>query len=401
MSSIVEWVDSVDKNTRGKPNKQIQKELFTKIYEALEEGSNTFEECVTAFCRFDAKVLEPFYEEYYWCFSEEWKSEWDKAIISWANSKKPTDPATIRIIMILSNKLTHTGSVESVLQELKWLSLHEDKKTDGCIKALRDNGNLVLLSTLLNLDMSDWNIGQVQISKMFSMLFSGSNDPDIAKNYQEFLNRNHLPGSEASASIVPKVESVQETVDASVEKTDKEKGQVNLVTKEKPKATTLPQDGEAMAEALLNWVKTSKAQNMAQAVTISDQKLTIKKLTEENEKLSDEIEALENAALANRKEKANMEKELSEAHSDIATLREEKAEAEDTIGRVQVMSGNSVKQELDGFKHELAGELKKTVKDFRSDVSDISDVEKAELYKALLEEMIDTLKHHDIAVEEE
>ena len=95
-----------------------------------------------------------------------------------------------------------------------------------------------------------------------------------------------------------------------------------------------------------------------------------------------------------------MEAKLTEANFDIATLQEAKAEAEDTIGRVQVMSGNSVNQELDGFKHELSAELKKTVQDFNSDMSDLTDADKAEIYKALLEELMDTLKHHDIAVEE-
>ena len=397
MASITEWVEGVYKNVKNKPTERIRKELFDRIISTLSDDSEAFDECVTAFCRFDAKIIEPFYEEHYWSFSEEWQTRWNRAMITWANNKKPTDSATIRIIAIMTNKLSHAESANDVMDELKWLSVHEDKKTSGCIVNLRDKGNSKDLQKLLSLDMNSWSIGQVMIDKIFSILFAGNKDPMISEMYREFLYRNHLAKTEepvskpedtvlSTANEAPARTEVNETV----EKT------------EKPKQVSIPlQDGEKLAEALLSWARTSKKTNMEQAVQISDQKLTIKKLTEENESLSKTIDELENAVYISKREKATIEAQLTEANSDIATLQEEKAEAEDTIGRVQVMSGNSVKQELDGFKHALSAELKKTVQDFYSDMSDLTDADKVEIYKALLEELLDTLRHHDIAVEEE
>ena len=34
-----------------------------RVVTALQENTNTYEECVAAFCRFDAKVIPPFYED--------------------------------------------------------------------------------------------------------------------------------------------------------------------------------------------------------------------------------------------------------------------------------------------------------------------------------------------------
>jgi len=63
MEIIAEWAGKIDKNVRNKPNKQLQEELFKRVVTALQENTNTYEECVAAFCRFDAKVIPPFYED--------------------------------------------------------------------------------------------------------------------------------------------------------------------------------------------------------------------------------------------------------------------------------------------------------------------------------------------------
>ena len=126
----------------------------------------------------------------------------------------------------------------------------------------------------------------------------------------------------------------------------------------------------------------------------------IARLGKQNEALSARVIALESDLRLIRQEKAALEQQLVEAKEKSDTLEAEKNAAQDTIGRVQIMSDNSVKQEIDGFKHELASALSRTVKDFGSDVSDLSDAEKVEVYMALMDELLDTLKHNGIVIEE-
>ena len=59
MENITEWAGRIDKNVRNKPNKQLQEELFNRVTTALKEGTNTYDECVAAFCRFDAILNYP------------------------------------------------------------------------------------------------------------------------------------------------------------------------------------------------------------------------------------------------------------------------------------------------------------------------------------------------------
>ena len=101
-----------------------------------------------------------------------------------------------------------------------------------------------------------------------------------------------------------------------------------------------------------------------------------------------------------KKDRASLEQQLQQANETSAILEAEKNAAQDTIGRVQIMSDNSVKQEIDGFKHSLGSVLSRTVKDFSSDVSDLTDAEKVEVYTALMEELLATLKHNGIVIEE-
>ena len=139
MENITEWTGKLEKNIRNKPPKQLQEELFHRIDVALDEGSNTVDECVAAFCRFDAKVIEPFYAAHYWKYSEEKRVAWDKAMIRWAgtNTGKQTIRATVRIVPIIKAKLPHIQSVNEVLSELQWLSMNGDDRSASAFKQLR------------------------------------------------------------------------------------------------------------------------------------------------------------------------------------------------------------------------------------------------------------------------
>ena len=83
----------------------------------------------------------------------------------------------------------------------------------------------------------------------------------------------------------------------------------------------------------------------------------------------------------------------------IAELEAQNKKAHETIYQLQMMFENHSKQKLDGFKYELTNDLERTVKDAKSDFSELTDREKAEVYKALLEDMVDILEHNGIVIE--
>lgn len=280
MENITEWAGKIDKNVRNKPNKQLQEELFKRVVTALQENTNTYEECVAAFCRFDAKVIPPFYEDYYWTDVPD-RAQWDEAFLAWADSKKPTVPATIRMALILQEKIKKAEGSADVLPELQWFSLHEDDRSASAFKGLREKSKYSDLRKLLDLDMRDWKIGHPLIIKMYGILFSDAMESKTQELYRDFQARNGLAEKE---TVTPEALPEQQTMPSSNNQTEMEKeaGLQNepsktplaektvvpiqpvqvekapdqntpIVEKPVPKISDAPKDGIALAEALLKW----------------------------------------------------------------------------------------------------------------------------------------------------
>ena len=428
MENITEWAGKIDKG-RDKPSQQLQKELFNRVITALKENTNTYEECVAAFCHFNPKVIPPFYQDYYWTDVPD-RAKWDDAFLSWANSKKPTVPATIRMALILQEKLRKAESSADVLSELQWFSLHEDARSASVFKGLCKNENSKYsdLRKLLDLDMRDWKIGQPLIIKMYGILFSDALESKTQELYREFLARNGLI---ENASAVSETLSEQKMIPSSDNQNESEKESayqsnslaaitvvtptapvhsmkvermseqdVAIVDKAIPKIADIPKDGIALAETMLKWARSQTERQVDLDIRLSNSLSELSQLGKQNEEMKAQITALESNLLLLKKEKETLELQLVEAKETSAVLEAEKKAAQDTIGRVQIMSDNSVKQEIDGFKHDLASALSRTVKDFGSDVSDLTDAEKVEVYVALMDELLDTLRHNGIVIEE-
>ena len=428
MENITEWAGKIDKNVRNKPNKQLQEELFKRVVTVLQENTNTYEECVAAFCCFDAKVISPFYQDFYWTDIPD-RDKWDDAFFGWANSKKPTVPATIRMTLILQEKLKKAEGSANVLPELKWFSLHEDKRSVSAFEGLRDKSKYSDLRKLLDLNMRDWKTGQPLLVKMYGILFSDALEAKTQELYREFQARNGLVKKDDTVSeTLPEQPSIpsfasltEERKESTLQGNDnigtkpivaptapiqpvqlEQAPEQNTVIAEKtaPKVADTPKDGIALAEAMLKWARSQTERQIDLGTRLSNSTAEIARLGKQSEEMIARINALESDLRLTRQEKAALEQQLAEAKETNATLEAEKNAAQDTIGRVQIMSDNSVKQEIDGFKHELASALSRTVKDFGSDVSDLSDAEKIEVYMALMDELLDTLKHNGIVIEE-
>ena len=282
MENITEWAGRIEKNVRNKPNKQLQKELFNRVINALRGNTNTYEECVAAFCRFDPKVIPPFYQDYYWTDVPD-RAKWDDAVLSWADSKKPTVPATIRMALILQEKLRKAEGSDDVLSELQWFSLHEDARSASAYKGLCENSKYSDLRKLLDLDMRDWKIGQPLIVKMYGILFSNALESKTQELYREFLDRNGLI---ENASAVSETLPEQKMIPSSDNQNESEKEaafqsnslaaitvvtptapvhsmkvermpeqDVAIVDKAIPKIADIPKDGIALAETMLKWAR--------------------------------------------------------------------------------------------------------------------------------------------------
>lgn len=397
MENVLDWAKSIDKSKRNKPSKQSQQELFSRIHSSLNESDESCFVCLQALMKFDKSVLEPFYADYYPQMNVQLQKKWDASLERWANGVKPTENATIRIAIIICKKLQYVQDASSLLEELRWLSLHDDKRSIGEFKKMRDTVAPSDLQKLLSLDTTSLNLGNAQIRKMYEIIFATSEDSTTKQMYTEFLVRNGWLEKNDSETLNDEQPAVNDTTSSSVA-TETPKPETPSAS---PTATDLyaSHDGVALAEALLKWSHEQQDLLHRQTTTITELRMKEQKAYAQICELTEQVTALKSALTNETKKREITENTLQVAQERAAKLDEEKAQALDTIERVQQMAGNSAKQELDGFRHNLSSELVKTVKDFRDDLSDLSDAERAEVYKTLFDELIDTLKHHGIQIE--
>ncbi|MBQ8962427.1 MAG: hypothetical protein IJ089_01330 [Clostridia bacterium] len=443
MENVLEWANSLGKGPRNKPTSSLQADLFDHILGELEKDCPSYSDCVRALVKFDKKVLEPFYLAHYAGFSLDQQREWDKALHDWADEVKPTKNATMRIVPIIRYKLNMIEDVSRLEHELRWLSLHEDERSVQEFIQLRDRTDEPNLRKLLTLDLAQWRSGHAQIEKMYSILFSQSTDETTRKLYEEFLKRiGKMPSQEAveatpdktgehenaelpleaesetdnekEAEVCASIQGKQEQpsgndmpgTHGSIEDNEKGRPDDDRHIEQTPQADKgrdtekYPSNGIALAGALLEWAKDINERCLSQARQIADLQAANQKASKRNSELEVELRDMGNVLSETQLTLRSRENELKDAHAQIEAMKEKESEARDTIGRIQHMSNNSVKQELDGFKHALSDELKKTVADFGMDVSDLSEAEQADVYKALFEEMLDTLTHNGIVIEE-
>lgn len=425
MEKITEWVKTLDAKVR-KPNKTQQNDLFERINSALKEGTDTVEECVAALWLFDAKTIELFYREHYWKYPESLRAEWDQAIICCAEkNKKQTVRATIRIVPIIQAKLPKITSINEILLELRWLSSNANDRSASEFMKLRKNSTLPDLQKLLSLDMNGWPNGKEQIFKMYSIIFSDCEEKNTQKLYSEFLARNEnnqsLKKEQNAADETEKTEQngeenlllPQSAVDSesgalSSEKTmckesecENKQDEVSATAAEENDIHQSQggklSDGVALAEALLAWTSEQKKKMQSQAEQIAELTYELKK-----KQTVLENQAAQIAELKERTEKLlairiNLESVIETAKSENENLKAAKEKAENTIAQVQQMAGNSAKQELEGFKAKLSSEMSYAIKCYQDGCA---EDEKAEIYGALLEEMIDVLASNGISAEE-
>lgn len=430
MVSMLEWAKSIDKSKRNRPNQNLQVELLEKLSTGLQDESISTKDCVETLAAFKADMVELFYIKCYWTLSKENQDRWTKAFLTWASSKNPTDSATLRVIIVLRLKLIHYPTLEESMPELLWLSIHEDKKTISAIKMMRENCNVLALRKLLTLDMTDWKCGQVQIFKIYAVLFENTLDSEVKKMYEDFLSRhgtNKAKAQGSSTSLCIETHIVSQSSEELPEgtHTPAQASEANSIPTEPAFAeakvqegsgksfsaemasqpisctsveTKISSDGVLLAEALMQWAREQKLKTLEQNTKIADISLEVQQQQAKIAALNIQIAELSATVAELQHTKAGLESEVVDSKAQIDRLRTEKERAESTIGQVQQMSGNSVKQELDGFKAKLANSLTSTVKDFRTEWS---EEEKADIYAALLEDMIGILNANGIAVEGE
>lgn len=92
-----------------------------------------------------------------------------------------------------------------------------------------------------------------------------------------------------------------------------------------------------------------------------------------------------------------LSEELSAEKEKSQLLQIENEKDKSIIAQLHKMTDNSIRQELDGFKEKLRQAMASIVKDFREEYE---ENEKAEVYEALLEDLMYILKINDLLVEE-
>lgn len=396
MENVFEWAKAVDQKKRKKPPKQLREELFSRIDASLNENPDSCFNCLQALMKFDKAVLVPFYKDYYPHMSDGLKTTWDQALSRWANGVKPTENATIRIAIIIREKLQYVQSASALMAELQWLSLNDDKRSIKEFEDIRDGSTQANLRKLLSLEVSVLTSGTEQIKKMYGVIFNDSEDPVTRQLYAEFLTRHGWnPENHEEVQETEKVHADNDV--PSVANKTSEPNESALSSAEDMQ--NFPQDGVVLAEALLKWSHDQHELLRKQTALIADMRQKEQKSNAQITLLNAQLSTAEAKLAEVLQQKETIECALQAAQTQVKQLEEEVVQARSTIGHVQQMAGNSAKQELDGFRNCLANDLKKTVGDSEENMSDLSEGERAEVYKALFDELIDTLKHHGIKFE--
>lgn len=290
---------------------------------------------------------------------------------------------------------------------------------------LRKNSTLPDLQKLLSLDMNEWPNGKEQIFKMYSIIFSDCKEQSTQKLYSEFLSRNgnnqSLKKEQNAADETEKTEQngeenlllPQSAVDSESGALSSEKTmckESECENKQDEVAATAAEendihqsqggklsDGVALAEALLAWTSEQKKKMQSQAEQIAELTYELKKKQAVLENQAAQIAELQERTEKLLAIKINLESVIETAKSENENLKAAKEKAENTIAQVQQMAGNSAKQELEGFKAKLSSEMSYAIKCYQDGCA---EDEKAEIYGALLEEMIDVLASNGISAEE-
>ena len=262
--------------------------------------------------------------------------------------------------------------------------------------------------------MNEWPNGKEQIFKMYSIIFSDCKEQSTQKLYSEFLARNgnnqSLKKEQNAADETEKTEQngeknlllPQSAVDSesgalSSEKTmckesecENKQDEVAATAAEENNAHQR-QAGKLSDGVALAWTSEQKKKMQSQAEQIAELTYELKK-----KQTVLENQAAQLAELKERTEKLlaikiNLESVIETAKSENENLKTAKEKAENTIAQVQQMAGNSAKQELEGFKAKLSSEMSYAIKCYQDGCA---EDEKAEIYGALLEEMIDVLANN-------
>lgn len=329
------------------------------------------------------------------------------------------------MILTIKYRLTKTEDCSELENEIRWIAINLSSETDTYLRTLVSDSRPIDLVKLLRMDMSEWKYGRVQTEKMIEQIFTICQNQQNKECYAAYLARNGKAQENAVSVTKPAEEKIEQKVpehrttqatrpveqvcnnDSSqihqaptVEV--RPKAEVAVAQAEEPaieqRKALLPNDGVALAEALVKWAQAQKEKSLDQAeqnamlaTEVQKQRVQIDALSEKVADLSATIDRL-------RIIRANLESDIAATKAENEELKAAKEKAECTIGQVQQMSGNSVKQELDGFKARLASALANDVKDFRQEYT---EEEKAEVYGAFMEDMISILKNHGISMEDE
>ena len=188
------------------------------------------------------------------------------------------------------------------------------------------------------------------------------------------------------------------------------------------------QEGLEMAQTLLSWARrqvesNAKKDRKIRALTeelmktrrsgmdASDKAKSFQTLLTEKEKENErlrqetddarkEAQRLRSLDAKNQEQIRRLEAVIESHKTREANLLSERDAANDMVTRLQQMSGNSSRQELDGFRYKLAEELRLLARDSKDDFAGETDANRAELYRAFLDDMMEILARNGITIGE-
>lgn len=415
MGKILEWAEQLETAKRKKPSREVRLQLFALINAAIQEGEPPFDDCINALMKFGPSLTGLFYENVYFGLSAELREKWDRALFNWAREARTEKIMEKRITSIIQVKLAKTEGALTLSKELDWLLKHD--KDHALAKTLGEQGKKADLRRLLNFDLAAGQASEEQLLALFDAIFSASPDEELRKASDEFraAHRTTIEADVAETSEIikpctakfveaPESEMVEGAAKTTSGDEQNERACSNpLATRDDASLTAVllewmkQQEGRALAqEEQLRAIQTQLQQQQEQSETLSAQMRLFERALSEQGALRDSLKTQLTSASERIRE---LEARLAAANVQIQQAEARSQETERDMAQLQMMFENSVKQRLDGFKHGLASDLRITMKDFASNYSDLPAEERAEVYKAFFEELVDRLRHNGIEIE--
>lgn len=449
METIREWASQITESQKSSFNSSLTDELLKRLKDELSSDTPDYEGCVVALTTLHHKSVAIFYERLHQKLPQTSQAMVNQYFFAWINEGAAGAKCS-KTAQAIQQRLKNGENVENIILELQWYIKHVTAPIlQRNIKKIWNACNIVGLKKLFLLHVADWAVDESDLLSFYSAIFqilqAADGKTDWTSMFADFLEKNHLVGSESSVQAAPVLPSTTPQPAPSSDVSSMEKvtptaplpsetspsipaqnttpdkiidvhKDMEDKTAEKPMAHDLPEsstathkessetpqpdtdpdkDGVKLAERLLAWARTQVQGTSVLKSSLKTSNNDLKRLEERFSNLQSELFAAKEEIAAKEVTIAVLQRDLADANTKLKAEQAKSSELDGMVSKLQQMNENSATQAVLGYKAELAAALKSIVEDARLPEAQHD----AEILSALLADLLDTLHFKGVPLE--